>query len=114
MTVLSIVPMSIQDAKSFVGQHHRHHKPPCSGLFAVGADRDGSIVAIAIVGRPSARMIDDGWTAEVTRLCSIDPAQDNGHASGVCSMLYAACWRAARALGWKRLVTYTLPAEGGG
>lgn len=30
-----------------------------------------------------------------------------------CSMLYGACWRAARALGWRRLVTYTLPSEGG-
>ncbi len=30
-----------------------------------------------------------------------------------CSMLYGAAWRAARALGWLRLVTYTLPEEGG-
>lgn len=28
-------------------------------------------------------------------------------------MLYGAAWRACRALGYRRLVTYTLPAEGG-
>ena len=28
-------------------------------------------------------------------------------------MLYGAAWRAVRALGYRRLVTYTLPEEGG-
>lgn len=32
---------------------------------------------------------------------------------GPCSMLYAAAWRACKALGYRRLVTYTLPEEGG-
>jgi len=30
-----------------------------------------------------------------------------------CSMLYAACWRAAKALGYRRLVTYTQDGETG-
>lgn len=111
---LEIVPCSIQDAKAFVRQHHRHHRPPVSGLFAVAAARGGSVVAVAVVGRPVARGNQDGWTAEVTRLCSIDPPQPNGHASGACSALYAACWRAAKSLGWKRLITYTLDTEPGG
>src|SRR5690606_12796266 len=77
------------------------------------AARDGVIVAVAIVGNPKARMLQDGWTAEVVRLCSVDSRRANGHASGACSFLYAACWRAARAMGFRRLVTYTLPDEGG-
>ena len=52
-------------------------------------------------------MLQDGWTAEVTRLCVIDGARN------ACSFLYASCWRAARALGYRRLITYTLPEEGG-
>lgn len=123
---LEVVPMSIQDANAFVAQVHRHHKPTPGGLFALGAARvigkarlyqagrlvsvfpilADEVCAVAIVGRPPARMLQDGWTAEVTRLAT-DGTRD------ACSLLYGAAWRAARALGWRRLVTYTLPAEGG-
>ena len=103
---LTICPTTLREACAFVGQHHRHHRPPQGGLFAVAAARDGVVVGVAIVGRPVARMLADGVTAEVTRLCVVD-------APNACSMLYAACWRAARAIGYERLVTYTLPEEGG-
>jgi hypothetical protein len=104
---LELVPMHLRAACSFVGQHHRHHKPPRGGLFAVAAAREGTIVGVAIVGRPVARRLADAWTAEVTRLCVLDGQRN------ACSMLYGACWRAAKALGYRRLVTYTLPEEGG-
>jgi hypothetical protein len=100
------VPVSIQDAAAFVAQHHRHHRPPPGGLFAVGVADAGQVVGVAIVGRPVARMLNDGWTCEVTRV-----ATDGSR--NACSMLYGACRRAALALGWRRLVTYTLPEEGG-
>ena len=100
------MPVTIQDARAFVAQHHRHHRPPVGGLFAVGVAEAGKIVGVAIVGRPISRMLQDGWTAEVTRVAT------NG-TKNACSMLYAACRRAALALGWRRLVTYTLPEEGG-
>jgi hypothetical protein len=107
---LAVVPCTLREAQSFVTQHHRHHRAPQGGLFAVGAaeiDAGGAVmVAVAIVGRPVARRSQDGWTCEVTRLCSTG-------ARNACSLLYAACWRAARALGWRRLITYTLPEEGG-
>lgn len=103
---LVVTPITIGDAKEFVRQKHRHHKPPVSGLFAVAASEGETVVAVAVVGRPSARHLDDGWTAEVTRLAS-DGTRN------ACSILYAACWRAARALGYRKLVTYTLPEEGG-
>lgn len=104
---LSIVPMTLREARAFVDEHHRHHRAPQGGLFAVGAaDAGGGIVGVAIVGNPVARKLNDGWTAEVTRLCTLG-------GRNACSMLYAACWRAARAMGYRKLVTYTLPEEGG-
>lgn len=103
---LSLVPISISDAREFVRQTHRHHRPPTSGLFAVAVAEESKIVGVAIVGRPVARGLQDGWTAEVTRL-STDGT------SNACSMLYAACWRACRALGYRKLVTYTLDSESG-
>ena len=102
-----IVPMYIGDARTFVERHHRHHPPPQGGLFAVGAASGGDVIGVAIVGRPLARRLQDGWTAEVTRLCVLE-----GYPNA-CSMLFAACWRATRALGWRRLITYTLPVESG-
>ena len=51
-------------------------------------------------------MLEDGWTAEVTRLCT----DGTPH---VASKLYAACWRAARAMGYRRLLTYVLANESG-
>ena len=100
-------PMTLAEANAFVEQHHRHHHRVVGHLFSIGAEDDGVIVGVAIVGRPTARMLQDGYTAEVTRLCVLDGIHN------ACSMLYGACWRAARAMGFRRLVTYTLPEEGG-
>lgn len=106
-TRLEIVPCSIQDAKTIVRRWHRHHAPPASGLFALGVvDEAGTLHGVAIVGRPVARKADDGWTCEVVRVATDGTAN-------ACSALYGAAWRAAKALGWRRMITYTLPAEGG-
>jgi hypothetical protein len=90
-----------------VRKHHRHHEPPRGSILTVGVEMHEAIVGVAIVGRPVARHLDDGYTAEVTRLCVLPSARN------ACSMLYAACWRACRAIGFRKLVTYTLPEEGG-
>jgi hypothetical protein len=104
---LTLVPLTQSEARQFVSEHHRHHKPPVGDLFRVGAEIGGKVVGVAMVGRPVARHLQDGYTVEVIRLCVLDDTK-NG-----CSFLYGACWRAARALGYRRLVTYTLPSEGG-
>jgi hypothetical protein len=103
---LTLVPMTLRDAHAFVEQHHRHHAPSVGGLFAVGVAEGDAVVGVAVVGRPIARRNDDGYTAEVTRVAT-DGARN------ACSMLYGACWRAARALGYHRLITYTLKTESG-
>lgn len=104
---MSIVPMSLKDAHRFVNEHHRHHRASQGGLFACGLAVDGKVVGVAVAGRPVARMLADQWTVEVTRCCVAE-----GHRNG-CSMLYMAIWRAARALGYKRCITYTLATESG-
>ena len=104
---LQIVPLTISEARAYVDRTHRHHPAPVSALFAVAvADESGEVRGVATVGRPVARGLQDAWTAEVTRVAT-DGARN------ACSMLYGACWRAARALGWRRLVTYTLQSEPG-
>jgi hypothetical protein len=102
------VPVTRSEAQAFVLNFHRHSKPPLGGLFQVGASDGLRMVGVAIVGRPVARRLQDGATAEVLRCCVIDDAP-----KGTCSFLYGACWRAAKALGWRRLVTYTLARESG-
>ncbi len=103
---LQIVPIFQDEAKAFVEQHHRHHKPPVGSIFQIGCALDGQIVGVAIVGRPVGRKLQDGFTAEVTRLCTTGERN-------ACSKLYAAAWKAARSLGYKRLITYILESEQG-
>jgi hypothetical protein len=74
--------------------------------FCIAVSEGDQVHGIVIVGRPVARMLDDGWTLEVNRCCT-DGARN------ACSMLYGAAWRAAKALGYNKLITYTLPEEGG-
>jgi hypothetical protein len=104
---LEIVPISLAEANEFIRRYHRHHRPVTNGYRFCLAVADGEkVVGVAIVGNPVARSLSDGWTVEVRRTCTDGTRNAN-------SMLYGAAWRAARALGYKKLVTYTLPSESG-
>ena len=105
---LEIIPMTISEANEFVDNFHRHNKPTQGGRFAIGASVKEGLVGVAIVGRPVGRTLDDGWTAEVTRVCVVDHAPKN-----TCSFLYGRCWRIWQQMGGKRMVTYTLQEESG-
>lgn len=94
------------DAAAFVSEHHRHHTPPRGHLFSIGAYEGERLCGAVIVGRPVARARQDGLTAEVTRLCT-DGTKD------ACSFLYGRAARAALALGYTRIGTYTLASESG-
>ena len=67
--MLSLCPITQREAFAFVKEHHRHHRAPRGSIVTVGVEQDGEVVGVAIVGRPVARALDDGYTAEVTRLC---------------------------------------------
>ena len=104
---LHLVPVSFSDASAFVAGWHRHHVPPIGHKFSIGvADGDGVLRGVVMVGRPVARHYDDGLTLEVNRTAT----DGTGNAN---SMLYGAAWRAAKALGYSRLITYTQEGESG-
>ncbi|MEK9724349.1 MAG: XF1762 family protein [Rhodospirillaceae bacterium] len=105
--MLELQPISRDEAFAFIKRHHRHHPAPQGWKFGVAVNDGAEVVGVLTVGRPVARGLDDGYTLEVTRCCVLDRARN------ACSKLYAAAWRAARALGYRRLVTYTLADETG-
>ena len=104
--MLEICPITLKEANAFVEKYHRHHGPTVGHKFSIGCTDGEKIVGVAIVGRPVSRYLDDGWTLEVNRLCT-------DGTKNVCSMLYAAAWRAAKAMGYKKVVTYILESENG-
>jgi hypothetical protein len=104
---MQLVPVTVRDANRFVHAHHRHAGPVPGAKFALAATSGGGeLVGVALVGRPVARALDDDRTLEVRRLCTTGTPN-------ACSLLLGAAWRAAKALGYRRLVTYTLASEPG-
>ncbi|WP_413724677.1 XF1762 family protein [Sodalis sp. RH16] len=104
---MTIVPVTFRQACDFVRKFHRHNKPPRGHKFSIGlVDDSGQLVGVAMAGRPIARHLDDGITIEVNRTCTDGTANAN-------SMLYGAVWRAARAMGYQRCITYTQHDESG-
>ena len=104
--MLKITPINLDEANAFVEQHHRHHKRVPGAKFCVAVSQGDKVHGVAIIGRPVSRVIDDGWTLEVNRCCT-DGTRN------ACSMLYSGAWRAAKAMGYTNLITYTLESEGG-
>lgn len=105
-TQLTIVPTSLSVANDFVTTLHRHHKRTPGHKFSLAVTDGEKIRGVAIMGRPVARMLDDGLTLEVNRVCT-------DGCPNACSALYGAARRVAREMGYKRIITYTLPEEGG-
>lgn len=104
--MLELTPVTLREANAFVEQHHRHHKPTVGHKFSIGVKDGKTLVGVAICGRPVSRRLDDGKTLEVSRLCT-------DGTKNACSMLYGAAYRAAKAMGYQRVVTYILESEPG-
>lgn len=105
---LVCVPVYLREAQRFVAEHHSHNQAPRGGRFAIGASDGAQLWGVAIIGRPVARTLENGLTAELTRVCVRD-----GAPRGTNSFLYARAWRAWQAMGGTRMVTYTLASERG-
>jgi len=104
--MLSTGHIELKAANAYVTEHHRHHKAVRGHRFSLACYENGRLCGVAIVGRPRSRYIDQRMTVEVLRLCT-DGTRN------ACSKLYGACRRAARALGYDRLITYILDNENG-
>ena len=105
--MLELTPITLKKANEFVNLFHRHHKAVTGHKFSIGCSRKGQLVGVVIVGRPVSRHLDDGKTVEVNRLCTIG-------VKNACSILYAAAARAAKAMGYSKIITYILESENGG
>ena len=103
---MRVMPITLRAANAFVSEHHRHHKPARGCVFCISVHKDGTLRGVAIFGRPSGQALQNGVTGEVTRCCT-DGTRN------ACSKLYSVVARVARLLGYERIITYTLPEEGG-
>lgn len=119
MKRLTLLPISLKLANAFVRRYHRRLGPVRGHKFSIGAELDGALVGVVIVGRPNARGNQDGLTLEVTRLATdgverttVD-RRGKMHTLPICSFLYGAARRATFALGYQRLGTYIAKAEPG-
>ena len=106
---MKVAPISMAEARRWLSVEHRHLRTGLTGwLFGVQIlDDQGFRIGVACAGRPKARALQDGRTIEITRV-----AVREGNPNA-CSFSYGALRRAAVALGYTRVVTYTLPEEGG-
>ena len=98
---LEIQPITFDEACQFIDKHHSTHDAPQGWKFGCAVNDGENVVGVVTVGRPVARHYQDGYTLEVTRCCT-------DGTKNAASKLYAAAWRAARALGYRRLITYTI------
>ena len=106
--MIEVRPISLNAARDWIASTHRHLRRPITGwLFGVELVRDGTRIGVACAGRPSARMLQDGRTCEITRVAVLEGEQN------ACSRAYGALRRAAVSLGYTRIVTYTLGEEPG-
>lgn len=106
MGKLRIIPCTYKFASDYVNRYHRHHNAPVGCKFCIAVS-DGDIIhGVAICGRPLSRYLDNGFTCEVLRVCT-----DGTY--NACSMLYGACCRIAKAMGYTKIITYTLLSENG-
>lgn len=103
---MEIVPITFKTACDFIAKHHRHHKPTVGCKFCVGVTKENKLVGVAVCGRPVSRKLDNGTICEINRLCT-----DGTY--NACSMLYGACCRVAKEMGYKKIITYILKSENG-
>ena len=103
---LEVRPITLKASCEFIKQHHRHNKPPVGHKFSIAVYAGDALVGVATASRPVARHFDDGRTLEVSRTCTDGTKNAN-------SMLYGSVWRAAKAMGYLRCITYTQHDETG-
>ena len=104
---MKAVPIELKDAQNYINEHHQHHQAANRDKFRLAAMEDGKIVGVVQVGRPVSRILDDGKTLEVLRLCCAD-GQKN-----VCSFLYSRVARIAKEMDYAKIITYILESETG-
>ncbi len=83
--------LSVKDAEAFLAKFDRHYKAPVEPICAIGVADETGLHGAAILGRNADG---DGELGHI--YC-------DGSSQGY-SVLYGACWRALKALGYKRAI----------
>ena len=104
---MEIRPITFKTACEFINNNHRHHKATVGCKFCIGIYDGEALIGCAVCGRPVSRYLDNGMICEINRLCVIDGYYN------ACSMLYGACCRIAKDMGYAEIITYTLESENG-
>lgn len=99
-------PVFLKEANEYVKKYHRHSAPVVGCRFAIGLEESEQLIGVAICGRPIARLLDDGKTMEVLRVCTDGTKNAN-------SFLYDKCRKIAVLMGYEKVITYTLASESG-
>lgn len=102
---MKIAPCTVKAALRKVREWHRHLPELQGGLFAAACEVNGECVGVAVAGNPS-RVWQGSGKLVISRVAT------TGY-ENACSMLYGALCRAAKALGYREVWTYTLPDEPG-
>lgn len=106
---LKLFPINKQIANSFVNKYHRHNREVLIARIWIGLLNDDELIGVAITGNPVER-----WLAHRPDIAEVRRvAVKDGSPLGSCSMLYGACWRAWKAMGGTKLITYNLDSESG-
>ena len=103
---MTVIPITLKSANQFVIKHHRHHKEVRGHKFSIGLQNNGVLIGVAICGRPVSRHLDNGYTIEVSRLCTLGNMN-------ACSKLYGACAKISKEMGYEKIITYILKSEKG-
>ena len=99
-------PIELKDCQAYINANHRHHIAAHRDKFRIAAVENNEIVGVIQVGRPVSRVLDNGNTLEVLRLCTTGE-------QNVCSFLYSRAARIAKEMGYKKIITYILETETG-
>lgn len=85
------VALTIHEAEAFLKSHERHYTMPTEPIAAIGLSDGGTLRGAAILGRM------DNHTAALAHIY-VDGAW------GGYSHLYGSCWRALKALGYRKVL----------
>ena len=102
---MDIIPITIRSANVFVTDFHRHNKRVTGAKFAIGLTENSELIGVAIAGRPVARLLDNGKTIEILRVC-VKEGYKNAN-----SKLYGRVKRICQLMGYEKIITYTLQKE---
>ena len=103
---LKVIPLTLKEANNFVKLFHRHNLPAIGCKFAIGAIKNDILIGVAIAGRPINRFLDNKLTLEILRVCTNGTRNAN-------SFLYSKVKVIGKAMGYEKIITYTLQKESG-